>query len=257
MRVRSRAWRGHRCRGDLPRMKLVKHLANLGYGTRREVEWLVAQRRVRDAAGSTLTPTSGVGHDDIRVDDEPLDPPPGSVVMLHKPEGYVCSTRDVPPLIYELLPHRFQLRSPLMAPIGRLDRDTSGLLLLTDDGGLNHRVTSPRTHVAKTYEAWLASPLRGDEAEIFASGALVLESEPAPLAPALLEILSPRHVRITLTEGRYHQARRMFVAVGNHVERLHRAAIGGLELGDLATGQWRALSAGDVTRIFDAPPRAP
>jgi 16S rRNA pseudouridine516 synthase len=238
-------------------MKLVKHLANLGYGTRREVEWLVAQRRVRDAGGRVLTATSSVEHEDIRVDDEPLDPPQGSVVALHKPEGYVCSTRDVPPLIYELLPDRFRLRSPLMAPIGRLDRDTSGLLLLTDDGGLNHRVTSPRTHVAKTYEAWLAAPLRGDEADIFASGTLMLESEPAPLAPASLEILSPTHVRITLTEGRYHQARRMFVAVGNHVERLHRAAIGRLELGDLPPGSWRTLSADDVTRIFAAPPTAP
>jgi 16S rRNA pseudouridine516 synthase len=238
-------------------MKLVKHLANLGYGTRREVEWLVAQRRVRDATGRVLTATSSVEHEDIRVDDEPLDPPQGSVVALHKPEGYVCSTRDVPPLIYGLLPDRFRLRSPLMAPIGRLDRDTSGLLLLTDDGGLNHRVTSPRTHVAKTYEAWLAAPLRGDEAVIFASGTLMLESEPAPLAPASLEILSPTHVRITLTEGRYHQVRRMFVAVGNHVERLHRAAIGSLELGELPPGSWRTLSADDVTRIFAAPPRAP
>ena len=238
-------------------MKLVKHLANLGYGTRREVEWLVSQRRVRDSDGRVLTATSNVGHEDVRVDGEPLDPPPGSVVLLHKPGGYVCSTRDVPPLIYELLPDRFRLRSPLMAPIGRLDRDTSGLLLLTDDGGINHRVTSPRTHIAKTYEAWLASPLRGDERDVFASGTLMLATETEPLAAASLDILSPTHVRVTVTEGRYHQVRRMFVAVGNHVERLHRSAIGGLGLGDLASGAWRTLSADEITTIFASPPPAP
>jgi 16S rRNA pseudouridine516 synthase len=238
-------------------MKLVKYLANLGYGSRREVEWLVSQRRVRDSGGRLLTAASNLTHADIRVDGEPLDPPPGSVIALHKPASYVCSTRDVPPLIYELMPDRFRLRSPLMAPIGRLDRDTSGLLLLTDDGALNHRVTSPRARVAKRYDAWLASPLRGDEAELFASGTLMLESETDPLAPAALEVITPTHVRITLTEGRYHQARRMFVAVGHHVERLHRSAIGRLALGDLPAGEWRTLQPDEVTRIFDAPPPAP
>jgi 16S rRNA pseudouridine516 synthase len=144
-----------------------------------------------------------------------------------------------------------------MAPVGSLDRDTSGLLLLTDDGAVNHRITSPRTHVAKRYEAWLATPLRGDEADIFAGGTLLLESETEPLSPARLEVITPTHVRVTLTEGRYHQARRMFVAVGNHVERLHRTAVGSLDLGDLAPGEWRALSPDDVTRIFAAPPTAP
>ena len=238
-------------------MKLVKHLANRGYGTRREVEWLVAQRRVRDASGRVLTATSDATHDDVRVDEQPLDPPPGSVVALHKPEGYVCSTRDVPPLIYELLPDRFRLRSPLMSPIGRLDRDTSGLLLLTDDGALNHRITSPRTHVSKTYEAWLASPLRGDEGAIFGSGTLMLESEREPLAPATLDVLAPTHVRLTLTEGRYHQVRRMFVAVGNHVERLHRVAIGALTLDELSPGAWRTLGAEEISRVFASPQTAP
>lgn len=238
-------------------MKLVKHLANLGYGTRREIEWLVSQRRVRDGEGRVLSASSVVTHAMIRVDDEPLDPPPGSVVALHKPEGFVCSTRDVPPLIYDLLPHRFRLRSPIMAPVGRLDRDTSGLLLLTDDGGINHRITSPRTHVAKTYDVWLTNPLRGDEGEIFASGTLMLASETDALAPVVLDPVTPVQARVTLTEGRYHQVRRMFAAVGNHVERLQRRAIGNLELGDLQPGVWRALGPEDISRIFASPPTAP
>ncbi|MES2524279.1 MAG: pseudouridine synthase [Gemmatimonadota bacterium] len=238
-------------------MKLVKYLANLGYGSRREVEWLIAQRRVRHADGSILDARDTPAHDDIRVDDAPLDPPPGSVIALNKPAGYVCSNSDVPPLVYALLPDRFRFRSPIMAPVGRLDRDSSGLLLLTDDGKLNHRITSPRSHLPKVYEVTLASDLRGDEAAVFGSGTLQLAAEPEPLAPAVLQVLTPRRARITVTEGRYHQVRRMFAAVGNHVESLTRTAIGGLPLRDLPEGAWRTLDASDMLTLFASPPSAP
>jgi 16S rRNA pseudouridine516 synthase len=92
--------------------------------------------------------------------------------------------------------------------------------------------------------------LRGDEVKIFGSGKLMLESEREPLAPATLEVLGPRQARLTLTEGRYHQARRMFAAVGNHVETLHRSRVGGLELGDLPVGEWRLLNEADRARLF-------
>ena len=162
--------------------------------------------------------------------------------MLHKPVGYTCSTKDTGRLIYDLLPPRFRLRNPVLSSVGRLDRDTSGLLLMTDDGALLHRITSPKAHLPKVYEAVLASDLRGDEAAIFASGELMLESENQPLAPATLTMLEPRRARIATIEGRYHQVRRMFAAVGNHVESLHRVSIGGLTLGDLAPGAWRLLT---------------
>ncbi|HEY5062339.1 MAG TPA: 16S rRNA pseudouridine(516) synthase, partial [Gemmatimonadaceae bacterium] len=192
-------------------------------------------------------------HDDVRVDDERLDPPPGSVLMFHKPVGYVCATKDADRLIYELLPPRFRRRSPVMAPVGRLDRDTSGLLLLTDDGQMNHRVTSPRRHLPKTYEARLAAELRGDERQLFGAGTLMLAGESSPLAPATLEVVDARHVRVTITEGRYHQIRRMFAAVGNHVETLHRVSVGGLRLGELPPGEWRVLSAGEVSALWSPP----
>jgi 16S rRNA pseudouridine516 synthase len=168
--------------------------------------------------------------------------------MLHKPVGFTCSTRDVPPLIYELLPARFTRRSPVMASVGRLDRDTSGLLLLTDDGALNHRLTAPRAHVAKTYRATLASDLADDAAERFASGTLLLRGETTPLAPATLTPLDARTADLTISEGRYHQVRRMFAATGNHVVSLHRVAFGALTLGDLAAGMWRTLS--DEERVL-------
>ncbi|MEP6939650.1 MAG: pseudouridine synthase, partial [Rudaea sp.] len=140
--------------------------------------------------------------------------------------------------------------SPSLSSVGRLDRDTSGLLLFTDDGALLHRIISPKAKVAKVYAATLAQDLRGDEGELFASGTLMLESEKEPLAPAALEVLGPRHVRLRLTEGRYHQARRMFAATGNHVETLQRLSLGGLSLGELPLGSWRALEANEVALIF-------
>jgi 16S rRNA pseudouridine516 synthase len=232
-------------------MKLVKLIANLGYGSRKQVALMFREGRITDPNGEVLYADDQVGHADVRIDGEPLDPPPGMVIMLHKPVGYTCSTKDAGHIVYELFPKRFMLRSPIMSTIGRLDRDTSGLLLLTDDGALLHRVVHPKSKIAKVYEATLARDLRGDEGEIFASGTLVLQSETTPLAPAKLEVIDPRHARLTLTEGRYHQARRMFAAVGNHVEALHRSRVGGLTLGDLAPGQWRMLDSGDVERLFE------
>ena len=232
-------------------MKLVKHIANLGYGSRKEVQWMFREGRITDAAGEVLYTDDPVDHDNIRIDGEPLDPPAGLLLMLNKPVGYTCSTKDPGRIVYDLLPPRFRLRAPLLSTVGRLDRDTSGLLLMTDDGGLLHRIVSPKAHLPKHYDATLAQDLRGDEAALFASGTLMLESEDTPLKPATLDVQDPRHARLVLTEGRYHQVRRMFAAVGNHVEALHRSAIGGLTLGDLAPGAWRAVQPEERERLLN------
>ena len=231
-------------------MTLVKLIANLGYGSRRDVTAMFRDGRITDAGGEVLYADDRVAHEMIRIDGEPLDPPQGITLMLHKPTGYTCSTKDPGRIVYDLLPPRFRLRSPIISTVGRLDRDTSGLLLMTDDGALLHKIVSPKAALGKIYEATLAQDLRGDEAEIFASGTLMLESETTPLAPVRMETLGPREVRLELTEGRYHQVRRMFAAVGNHVNTLHRARIGGLPLGDLPGGQWRALGTQDLETLF-------
>ena len=231
-------------------MKLVKLIANLGYGSRKQVTLMFRDGRITDAAGEVLYADDAVPHDQVRVDGEPLDPPHGLLLMLHKPTGYTCSTKDPGRVVYDLLPPRYRLRDPLLSTVGRLDRDTSGLLLMTDDGALLHRITSPKAQLPKVYEAVLASDLRGDEAEVFGSGTLMLESEKTPLAPAGIEALGPRRARVTLVEGRYHQIRRMFAAVGNHVESLHRHSLGGLGLGGLAAGEWRVLDDADRAHIF-------
>lgn len=231
-------------------MKLAKYLANLGYGTRRDVEQMIRRRQVTRTDGTPVADGDDVRHEELRVGGKPLDPPPGSVLMLHKPVGYVCSSRDAQKLVYELLPPRLLSRSPVMAPIGRLDRETSGLLLLTDDGRINHRLTSPRSHVPKSYDVLLAEDLRGDEAALFASGSLMLESETTPLAPAMLEVLGARTARVTITEGRYHQVRRMFAAAGNHVTALHRSSVGSLGLGGLEVGAWRVLDQEEIATLL-------
>jgi len=253
-------------------MKLLRLLANLGYGSRKQVAALLREGRVTDAAGEVLYADDEVladagaaagrpgapvfAHADVRVDGEPLDPAVGLLIALHKPVGYTCSTKDPGRVVYDLLPPRLRLRDPLVSPVGRLDRDTSGLLLLTDDGALLHRITSPKSHLPKVYEATLAADLRGDEGALFAAGTLMLEGESTPLQPAPLEVLAPRHVRLTLHEGRYHQVRRMFAAVGNHVAALHRVAVGGLAVDGLAAGEWRLLDEADRKRLFSPLPPA-
>jgi len=232
------------------KVKLLRYLANLGYGSRREVLGLLGEERVTDAAGELLYGDDVRAHDDIRIDGQPLDPAPGLLLMLNKPAGVTCSTKDQGRLVYDLLPKRFRLRTPVVSPVGRLDRDTSGLLLFTDDGQLLHRIISPKSKLPKVYVAELASDLRGDEAATFASGTLLLESETTPLLPAELEVLGPRRARLTLHEGRYHQVRRMFAAVGNHVDALHRERVGGLTLGDLPEGAWRLLDDADRKQLF-------
>lgn len=237
-------------------LRLDRLLANMGYGSRREVRWLVRQGQV-ELDGARVTdsdlrlPVAPELAERMRVSGAPLDPPPGMALMLHKPLGVTCSHKEAGALVYDQLPTRWRARDPAISTVGRLDKETSGLLLLTDDGALLHKIISPKRHVAKRYVATLARPLDGSEAARFASGELMLDGEDKPLAPAVLEPLSPTQAQLTITEGRYHQVRRMFAAVGNHVEALHRDRVGGLALPeDLESGAWRIMSTQEVAAIF-------
>ncbi len=243
-----------------PAMRLDRLLANLGYGTRREVERVVRAGLVvldgvaLEDAGQRIAITSDLPAR-MTFDGAPLDPPPGLTLMLHKPVGVTCSHKEQGPLVYSLLPERWRRREPAISTVGRLDKDTSGLLLLTDDGALLHRIISPRSHVSKRYDVTLDRPLRGEEEQSFASGELMLEGEIKPLLPVQMEVLSTTRVYLTLTEGRYHQVRRMFAAVGNHVLALHRESIGGLALpSSLAPGQFTPLTRAEILAIFVTPP---
>ncbi len=232
-------------------MKLVKLLANLGYGSRKEVQRLIRAGAVTDEGGCVLGGNDFPPHASIRFRGEPLDPPFPLLLMLNKPDGYTCSADDPGSTIYDLLPPRFALRNPLLSPVGRLDKDTTGLLILTDDGQLLHKIIHPKSGCLKTYHAVLDRPLEGHESALFASGELVLRNEAKPLLPAAMEALGEREARVTLHEGRYHQVRRMFAAAGNHVLTLRRISIGGLCLPeDLPEGEWRELTATERAAIF-------
>jgi len=231
-------------------MKLVKHLANLGYGSRKEVTAMIRNGRFTDAVGNEIDEDADIAHGDLRFDGAKLDPDASAVIMLNKPLGVTCSTKDPGRIVYDILPMRWRFRKPPVSPIGRLDRDTSGLLLFTADGGFLHRVISPKSNVPKIYEVTLARPLDGQEAALFASGTMMLESETKPLLPADMVATGEKSARLTLHEGRYHQVRRMFAAVGNHVDALHRSTIGTLTLGDLPEGAWRELAAEEIGRII-------
>jgi 16S rRNA pseudouridine516 synthase len=242
----------------VPSARTDRLLANLGYGSRRDIQAMVRRGRVTlDGTplknGDIHLPLTEDLPDRLSIDGQRLDPLWPLTLVMHKPLGVVCSHRESGRSIYELLPTRWRSREPPLSTIGRLDAETTGLLLFTDDGGLLHRVISPRAKVAKRYLATLARPLRGDEGEIFAAGTLQLEGDREPLAPAALEPLSATSAWLTITEGRYHQVRRMFAAVGNHVEALHRDRIGALDIPEtLAPGEWRIAGPKDLAQLLDA-----
>ena len=236
--------------------RLDRLLANLGYGSRRDVQALVSSGKVvldgvaiKDA-GQKIAVTADLP-ERMKIRGVAVDPPAPLVLIMHKPLGVVCSHREDGERIYDLLPKRWQIRDPALSSVGRLDKDTSGLILITDDGDFLHRVISPKRHVPKIYRATLDRPLAGTEGAAFASGTLMLEGEEKPLLPATLEVLGEREARLTITEGRYHQVRRMFAALGNHVNALHRDQVGGLPLpDDLEAGSFQILDEQRIATIF-------
>jgi 16S rRNA pseudouridine516 synthase len=228
-------------------VRLDRLLANCGIGSRTEVDGFIRRGTVNIGARTVRDPATKVAPEqfgEVLVHGEPLDRPWGLSVVLHKPVGYACShDRSEAPTVDELLPASWARRTPRPEWAGRLDRATSGLLLITDDHQLIHRLTSPKHHVKKLYEVTLAEPLAHAAAAIdhFAAG-VHLHGEERPCVSAELRTTSdPVRVDVVLSEGRYHQVRRMFAAVGGEVVALHRTRFGPWELGDLKSGELRDL----------------
>ncbi|MGL4859786.1 MAG: 16S rRNA pseudouridine(516) synthase RsuA [Enterobacteriaceae bacterium] len=184
-------------------------------------------------------------------------PQPGGprYFMLYKPQGYVCSTDDASnaTILYFI----DEPMAEKLYAVGRLDKDTTGLVLLTDDGQWSHRVTSPKHHCEKSYLVTLEKPPAEGTAQRFAAG-ILLRGEAEPTLPATLELMSePNQVRLTICEGRYHQVKRMFAAEGNHVLALHRERIGGISLDpELQPGEYRPLTPEEVAAVFMPAPVA-
>ena len=239
------------------KVRLDKLLSSLGYGSRKSISsmakkgFIVLDRSSIHDSSHKINITSDV-RDRLYIKGEKLDPMPGMVLMMNKPLGVTCSHKEVGKLVYDFLPDRWRHRIPALSTIGRLDKETSGLLLITDDGELLHKIINPKNHVKKVYLVDVSDPLTKDAVDIFASGTLMLRGEAKPLASAELKIVDSKRALITITEGRYHQVRRMFAAIGNRVKQLHRTQIGALKLPEtLDLSSWKHLSTSDVSSIFD------
>jgi 16S rRNA pseudouridine516 synthase len=219
--------------------RLDQTLSNLGYCSRREVRYFIRDKRVRIAGELATNASQKVEPAMVSVDGQLVDHPGNILIMLNKPLGYVCShDSSEGPRIYDLLPPIWQARNPQVVSVGRLDKETSGLILITDQSTLVQQLTSPKHHVDKIYLTTVDKELTEDVIEQFASG-LTLRSEEQNCLPAKLEIIDSHTAKVTLNEGKYHQLRRMFAACGYHVESLHREQFGQYTLGDLAPGEWR------------------
>lgn len=230
--------------------RLDKLLSNLGYGARKDVRYWIKEGWVTVDGNSPTSPAQKVLADQVLLEGEPLDHPDGLTIIYHKPLGTVCSRKESGRLIYADFPERWIDRKPPLSSVGRLDQETSGLLIVTDDGQLNHQLTSPKKHISKTYAVTLERPLVGNETDIFANGALMLEGDEKPCLPAELTIHGEKEASLVLHEGRYHQVRRMFAAVGNHVTALTRTHIGALALDRcrLAEGEYKVVAVDDLLK---------
>ncbi|MDO5088003.1 MAG: 16S rRNA pseudouridine(516) synthase [Comamonadaceae bacterium] len=227
-----------------------------GFGTRRQCAGLIAQGRVRVEGAVCTDPAAMLAAQGTRlqVDGLPWECHAPAYLMLHKPTGTECSHRPGAwPSVYSLLPAPLRQRPAPgkgrvqgVQAVGRLDQDTTGLLLLSDDGAFIHRMNSPRRHVPKVYEVTAAHPVDAAQVARLLEG-VVLHDDPRPVRAAACEAVSSHHLRLTLTEGKYHQVKRMVAAAGNRVVALHRSRIGGLTLPDeLAPGQWRWLTEAEL-----------
>jgi len=238
----------------MSQIRLDRLLSNLGYGSRKEVAFLVKAGRVSlngiaVKSADQSVPLAAASGGTLTLDGEALDPLSPLTVMLHKPPGYTCSHEDKGSLVYDLLPTRWQARKPALSCAGRLDKESTGQVILTDDGDLLHRITHPKSHASKHYAVTLEHDLQGNEAALFATGTFLMTGDTKPLKPALWTPSGLRTGHMILEEGRFHQIRRMFETLGNNVTALHRQQTGNLPLGDLKPGKYQILSAEEVHSI--------
>lgn len=235
-------------------MELERLLQRQGFGTRKGCRALVRSGRVAVNGEPCDDPFADLSSAGLILGVDGVDWPyrEFATLMLNKPADYECSRRPIHhPTVLSLLPAPLVERG--VQPIGRLDEDTTGLLLLSDDGQLNHILSSPKKKVPKVYLATTKHAVDAAQVESLLAG-VVLHDDPEPVRAAACEVVEERLLRLTVTEGKYHQVKRMVAAVGNRVEALHRVALGGLELpADLQPGEWRWLEAEDLTKLGYAP----
>ncbi len=232
-------------------IRLDKYLCELNIGTRSEVKELIRKGRICVNGEPCKNPDQKIAEDaNVSLDGKELLFSRFHYLMFHKPAGVLTAARDKKqPTVMDFF-RDYPARD--LNPVGRLDKDTTGLLLITNDGVLSHMLLSPRKHVPKTYEVVLRDPINDDQIKRLEEGVDISEKEPEPLTlPAKAEVLEEKRIHLTITEGRFHQVKRMLLAVGNEVKKLHRLSMGSLKLDDqLAEGEYRSLTEEELADLL-------
>lgn len=236
-------------------IRLDKLLSNLGYGSRNYIGKAIRygafelDGEVVSNASAKIEVTDDL-HSRATFDEESLDPFSPIYLILHKPTGFVCGHSDKDgPTIFKFLPPRFRNRNPKLSIAGRLDKDSTGLVFMTDDGDFLHKITHPKTHLPKIYQVEVRDTFSGEEEKLFASGEFTIEGETKPLKSVQFEKKSDKTCELILTEGRYHQIKKMFEKLDNEVVKLHRVQIGSLKIDDVNEGQWRYVSPAEINNL--------
>lgn len=234
--------------------RIDKLFANLGYGSRSEARKWARNGRITMADGTVVKDVAAkVDPLLLRIDDEAIDEHEPIIILMHKPVGVVCSHSSADGArIYDLLPPRWAIRNPPFSTIGRLDKDTTGAILITDDTMLVHKLTAPKSRVPKTYRVKVDEVLDPAVLAQFDTGTLVMENEETPCLPAPWEIVSERVCRITIVEGRYHQVKRMFATIGYTVDKLHRESFAGLSADDIDLCGYRIVARDEIAGYENA-----
>lgn len=219
--------------------RLDKLLSSLGYCSRSQLKKWLQEHEVLDGKQRLMCVNEKVDSHELRIDGEPLDHPDGICILMNKPEQMVCSHQSLEgPSVYDILPERWTRRNPPLQTVGRLDKDTSGALLITDDYQLIHQLAHPKKKISKCYEVWFKGILPSDAEQILARGDFYLDGEQRPCLPAHLHLIEPGFATLEIEEGRYHQVKRMFAKLGAHVEGLHRQRFGNWTVAEIPLGSW-------------------
>jgi len=233
----------------MKKIRIDKQLSTLGYGSRKDVEKLINLKLIRENNKTLINPSTIVCPNSVYLNNEKIKYLYPIKIAINKPTGFTCS-RYGEDSIFNLLPEIWLKRRPKVNTVGRLDKDSSGLLIVTDDGEFLHRIISPINKVPKVYIVKLLNELSGDEKDIFEAGTMIISKDKKPCKPIKFIKIDNRTVELTLFEGKYHQIKKMFLKLKNKVIELERIKVGNLQLNKMRIGSWKKLTKSDIENIF-------
>ena len=231
--------------------RIDKLLSSLGYGSRKEIKQMINSCVVTSAGAIIKDNTQVVNPRNIKISNKSIKYYSGVNVILNKPIGYVCTRKSIENSIFKLFPNQWILRRPKVNTAGRLDVDATGIIIITDDGKLLHRIISPKNKVSKVYRVKLEKVIKSNYKSFFESGECIIKSESKPCKPVQFKKIGNNTAELELIEGKYHQIKKMFSVLNNTVIELNRIKIGNLRLNGLKLGQWRELIDKDFDLIFE------